>query len=348
MKKFLIGVSVILFGINVFLVDQPINRKQDSNIIKGILVSTQNSNSANVKEIPHYQAEIYGDFVYYINNLEVDGDGGSIYRYHISDNTNDEVVKGDVLDFVIYGNRLFYNSSDILSNNALFVLDLKYDDKPMKISSNAGRDLVFWKNYIYYTKENANSAGVGIIKIDLNDYNEEIIYSHNAYNIEINQNRMYFIRDDDHLGSGNMFASDLNEYGDFVSLIQIGNRKPSYFKTNNNDIYYRVGGTDPKLYKSSIDGLNESLITEAYDAVCFTIINNLIYFTNDVFTGTDGLYKMTLNGDEVELVIQGIYAKNIILFGEILYFYDNYSGKGSSRFYKLNLLDLSLIEIDNL
>jgi len=317
-----------------------------------------------VKLSPHHQQQVVGTDIYYINNLNEAG-AGALYCYNTITETNAKVIDGDVVDFVINDGRLFYNHYVFPQNN-LYVLDLRYNDTPLLISKDASTDFVFYGNFMYFARVNAAeiTGTNAIMKVSLDDYAVKLVHNKKSNNLLVHNQKLYFLDGGDTLHSASFHPTN----GDLENFTKLPTPALTKFKIYNNQFYARRVVTtivppfrDPRLTRYDIDGTNQKDITDDYDTVDFEILDDKIYFANQVTTNSkDGFYVMPVTGIEGETATRygtsRIWPKDIEILGQYAYFYDYDDTDaippvhdGNSQFYRLDLTNpTDIIAIDEI
>lgn len=292
--------------------------------------------------LPKFESSVWHNRVYYINNY-VDG---ALFYYDTKTNENIRVTSNGVKSFSIIGDILYFNQISWLINNDLYMINLKQGGVAEKISNNDGRDMVIHNGFLYYVKENAMGVGTAIASVSLDDSLTEIeIYTYNAHNLSIYDNKLYFIK-----GSGvdEIWRADILSNGDITNFMRLGTDKTDWFIIYEGEMYYRAVGTFSKtLSKMNLDGTNKTVIITGYDPISFMVFDEHIYFTNDtLLSPADGIYRADLDGSNIELLYENTdlgdgFGIEMNISGVYLYYYSKSDLLGDFKFHRLNLTTLT-------
>ena len=106
------------------------------------------------------------------------------------------------------------------------------------------------------------------------------------------------------------------------------------------------------LAKGDLDGKGFSdLVSSKTDPTNFTIVNDVVYYTNEVTLSVSGIFKYDLSsgGNEGELLTKDNYGQNLLFLNNKLYFisYGVENVNADNHFYEFDLLTKSLSIVDN-
>lgn len=265
-----------------------------------------------------------------------------LYKYNPITGERYKISANKVVNFDIVGDKLYFNQISYMVNNALYVIDLKQGGLPVKLSDNDCNDIVTDGEYIYYSEQNEAGVNTALHRMDLDGANDIVFYDEGCYNLVIVNDKLCFIE-----GTGKgyieyVMIADIAD-GTILQPIKLNEDvKTTTFKVYGNEIYARkVGYIYKSFVKMDIDGNNEIEIMDGIDPKNFDIVNGIVYFYNEVATGTAGIYSMNVDGSDLTLILEtGItyFPQDIVVIGDYLFF-TNYilAVGGDSHTYQVDL-----------
>jgi hypothetical protein len=289
----------------------------------------------------------YNNDLYYIDIYN----GKCLYKYNSITEQKYKISSNEVVNFDIVGDKLYYNQISYMVDNDLYVTDLIQGGLPVKLSTNDCNDVVSDGTYIYYSEQNEAGANTALHRMDLDGSNDITFYDEGCYNLACIDGKLCFIEG---TGSGYIEYINTSEIADGVTLepVKLNDEvKTTLFKVYNNKIYARrVYTVNKTLVKMDLDGSNEVEIKASIDPKTFTIVNDTIYYYNEVTIGTKGIYSIGIDGSNNTLLIEtdtSYFPQDIIVIGDYLYFTNYFlSLGGDSHTYQVNLVgDPTLTQI---
>ena len=269
-------------------------------------------------------------------------DNGVMYVYNTLTNTNDRVTSTEADNYYLYENYLYYRTTTYLFNKDLYRLDLLNGGDPLHISKNDCSDLTFLNGKIYYNNRSGTNS---LNRMNLDGSDDEVVLKVNAENLLAHNNRLYYI------------TSNYINYYDLTTQKQtkLNDFRSTFFVIYNNNIYFRrlYGVLGSKaLAKGDLDGKGFSdLVSSKTDPINFTIVNDVVYYTNEVTLSVSGIFKydLTSGGNEGELLTKDNYGQNLLFLNNKLYFisYGVENVNADNHFYEFDLLTKSLSIVDN-
>ena len=109
----------------------------------------------------------YNGEIYYTNPTDGLGNGACLYKYNPSTNQHVKVLADDVAGVWFNDGKMYY-STCILTNYALFVMDLETGESA-KVNSDRCENLIFEGEYLYYLNVSVVGAKNSIVRIKLTD-----------------------------------------------------------------------------------------------------------------------------------------------------------------------------------
>ena len=268
-------------------------------------------------------------------------DNGVMYVYNTLTNTNDRVTSTEADNYYLYENYLYYRTTTYLFNKDLYRLDLLNGGDPLHISKNDCTDLTFLNGKIYYNNRSGTNS---LNRMNLDGSDDEVVLKVNAENLLAHNNRLYYI------------TSNYINYYDLTTQKQtkLNDFRSTFFVIYNNNIYFRrlYGVGSKALAKGDLDGKGFSdLVSSKTDPTNFTIVNDVVYYTNEVTLSVSGIFKYDLSsgGNEGELLTKDNYGQNLLFLNNKLYFisYGVENVNADNHFYEFDLLTKSLSIVDN-
>ncbi len=310
----------------------------------------------------------YGNTIYYLNMYA----GKTLYAYNELSKKSYQVTTNKVADFYIYNDKLYFNQVTMLTNNDLYVVDLKVSSEAEKISTNDVRNLVSDGTYIYATHYNWAGVAGGISRMEL-DGSEYIKFSdvNGAKNLKIKNNKLYFINCTTGQDNGDIqyySLSDINndssklEPSELGSKCKIKNVRQFIFE-GEDTIYYLYQGTIYNfLARSSLTTLAEG--TKLANSKCapkeMFIQGDYVYYYSYPVTSTEnaGLYRVNKNNTKEDTNIETLLkcdntyycsalsytSSNNIYF--LNYIFSTNLPYGDAHTYQLNITTKNLVKLD--
>lgn len=304
---------------NKHLYEYDLLTNKENDILDGFVVPEENINSTGGLN------KVYQNYLYYLNIR----DEKTLYRYDIEKKINIKLTSNKVTDFAIIDDKLYYNQVSKLVDNDVYVIDLKNNNN-QKISTDDLTEIVKYDKNLYAVKNNIAGVATEIIKMDLDGSNQKSIYSKGAKNLQIINDKLYFINSD------KIYYYDLLKEDD---VSQLGNIKNiNKFIIENNDIYYSYRGTITKeIRKSNLLSFDkyDVVVSKKTDPLDFIIDNtNIYYYTQAESAGSSyfGIYKIDKNnfidGNQIKILDNKYYASSLTIYNNNLYFIDYYGVGG--------------------
>lgn len=286
----------------------------------------------------------YKDSIYYQNQY----DGDNLYVYNTLTKTNIRVTSTPVDDLYIYQDYLYYRQVSYFVNKDLYRMDLKNGGKPTLISTDDCGELEIYNDKIYFINYSGSN---NVCMMDLDGQNKKVIHDDEAYNLRVYNNRLYFVKNSGIYPNGYLYYLDLTDVS--KEAIKLDKVRTSYYEISNDKIYFRyltgIGYTTKQLAVTDLNGENVDVLLEDIDPNSFTIVNDTIYFNNDV-TGSYSVNSYNLITKEHKIIKKDVYAYNLNYVNGKLYYqsYINGSGVlGDGHFYELTM-DGNLVKVDKL
>lgn len=283
----------------------------------------------------------YRNTIYYLNMYA----GKTLYAYNELSKKSYQVTTNKVADFYIYNDKLYFNQVTMLTNNDLYVVDLKVSSEAEKISTKDVRNLVSDGTYIYATHYNWAGVAGGISRMKL-DGSEYVKFSdtNGAKNLTLKGENLYFINTKNTGDNGNIeyislesITSTSTDIKGTVLSKKISNVKQFIFEEDN--IYYMYDGTiDNSIRRTSFTSLGEGIKIASTKTNPNEMIlwgNYIVYYSYPV-TSIDsaGFYKVNKNTNEDE----GAKESNLILKCDSKYYGSDLCISSSNNLYFLNYL----------
>lgn len=278
----------------------------------------------------------YGKTLYFLDLYN----DKALYAYDTTSAAISRVTSNKVSDFAILGDTLYYNAVSFGVNNDLYKIDLKLGGEAEKISSNDCNDIVTDGHKIFYIKENAAGAATAITEI-AEDGTETDIFTKGVSNLVYYDGYLYFEYENKvHRMSANGYTVDDAENVTHKDVSHVGT-----FVIDNDVIYFRelygLGWGFKRLSKMNTDGTGYSvIITENTDPLEIQVAGDYIYYYNDVAKGVSGLYRISKNGGEAQLILDGqskYYASKFTIIDGKIYFINFRAQLGDSHLYSVDI-----------
>jgi hypothetical protein len=285
------------------------------------------------------QTQTYGNKIYYLNMYE----GKTLYVYDEKTKKNQQLTTNKVQDFFISGDKLYFNQVSNLTNNDLYVTDLKLGGEASKVSTNDVRNMISDGTYIYATHYNWAGVSGGISRMKL-DGSEYVKFSdvNGAKNLTIKDGKLYYIncttgQDNGYIEYINLDAisstsSDLK--GEQLDKKNIKNVKQFAFDGNN--IFYIYNGTiENSIRRTDFTSLGEGtkIASAKTNPNEFILSGSYVYYYSYAATAVSsaGFYKVSKNAtsDGTQELICGYDSK---------YYGSNFSITSSNNLYFLNYI----------
>jgi hypothetical protein len=273
------------------------------------------------------KAQVYNGEIYYINML----DGGKLYRYNPTTQSDIRITNLTVADFAIYDGVLYYSTVRLMVNFDLYRMDL-ITGEPEVISTEKCKNFLVIDGKLYYN----NFSGSNTLNcIDLETLEITVVFDDESvddYDLTLYDGKLYFVAD------GRLYSysfanqtaavvhKDLkpNEYIIYNGTILMMNDN---LTKNTMTVYDIASNTVTELESIGLTGDLRGMFV--YNGQIYCYRNNLL--GND---GDDaGLYKIVKNGTEytAQLVdaVDGYYMCESMVIGNKVYFMDVWQVKDS-------------------
>lgn len=286
----------------------------------------------------------YGKYIFFTDLYN----GKALYRYDTVKKVSARVTSDKVSDFAILGDTLYYNCVSYGVNNDLYKVDLKLGGEPELVSANDCNSIVTDGNKVFYVKENAAGAATAVTEIAA-DGTETDIFTKGVSNLTYYDGYLYFVyKNKLNRMPVNGYTADQCEEVTHKDVSHV-----DAFVIDGGVVYFRelygLAWGFKRLSKMNVDGTGYSvLLTENTDPLELEIYGNYIYYYNDVAKGTSGLYKISKNGGQAELILDcenKYYASTFTVMENKIYFINFRLQLGDSHLYCVDISDKTVEKI---
>ena len=275
------------------------------------------------------KAQVYNGEIYYINML----DGGKLYRYNPTTQSDIRITNLTVADFAIYDGVLYYSTVRLMVNFDLYRMDL-ITGEPEVISTEKCKNFLVTDGKLYYN----NFSGSNTLNcIDLETLAITVVFDDESVednDLTLDGGFIYFTADGNKLyrySLANKTAAIVNknlkplEYLIYDGKILMMNTDGMQ---NNITVYDIASDTVNKIANIGFSGVSDDLRG-------MFVYNGEMYFYRNVAAGSSnkGLYKIVKNGTEytAQLVdaVDGYYMCESMVIGNKVYFINVWQVKDS-------------------
>ena len=306
----------------------------------------------------------YGDTIYYLNMYAEK----ALYAYNTKTKESYPISSDKVVDFTIISDKLYFNQVSMLTNNDLYMVDLKLGSEAEKITTNDVRNLVTDGTYIYATHYNFAGVAAGIARMNL-DGSDYVKFSdvNGAKNLTIKDNKLYFIA----CGTGDNGKVEYINLSDISStsqkldgtILDSNLKDVKQFIFDNNNIYYIYDGIiENSIRRTTLDDIS-SYVTIASaktnPSEMILVGDYIIYYSYPVSSKQNaGFYKISKNatadlGGKTDYLVVGYdskyYATSLALGSKGEIYFLNYLPQyllGDAHLYKLNVESKTITLLD--
>ena len=269
--------------------------------------------------------DIYNGELYYINM----NDGGTMWKYNISNKNSYRVSSMQVADLAIHGDYIYFATVRLLVNYDLYKMNLKTSELT-RISTEKCYHLSFADDYIYY----ANYSGSNTLNRMKYDGTEDaVVFSDetvNDYDTCIYNGKVYFVANDElyeyTISTGTAAVTLKAKSNDYSKLY------PNQYVIKDGCVYMMYDGYANNYivkYNISTGEVTEIAKLNTVDgARSFFVYGNYVYYYRNVTAGSSskGLYRInttssTLTSEKVT-TLDGYYMCSAVVYGTNVYFLD--------------------------
>ncbi len=273
------------------------------------------------------KAQVYNGEIYYINML----DGGKLYRYNPTTQSDIRITNLTVADFAIYDGVLYYSTVRLMVNFDLYRMNL-VTGEPEVISTEKCKNFLVTNGKLYYNNFSGSNT---LNSIDLETLAITVVFDDESvddYDLTLYDGKLYFVAD------GRLYSYS---FANQTAAVVNNNLKPNEYIIYNGTILMMNDGLTKNsmtVYDIATDTVTDlGSIGLTGDLRGMFVYNGQIYCYRNNLLGNDaedaGLYKIVKNGTQytAQLVdaVDGYYMCESMVIGNKVYFMDVWQIKDS-------------------